>query len=114
VLDLRLELIDVGAADATGQELRDASLEHRRRATELLADGLRLLDQAPQHSVLGALHVDEIAAVDFGRWLELAVDPAVPLLEPARIPGQVDVEQIAAVSLQIETLARGVGCDQDS
>ncbi len=43
------------------------------------------------------------------RRLKLSVDAAVPLFEPTRIPGKVDVEEAVAVRLEIDALAGGVG-----
>ena len=53
-------------------------------------------------------------AADLGGRLELAVDAAVALLDAAGVPGQVEVEQVRAVGLEVEALAGGVGGDQDA
>ena len=45
--------------------------------------------------------------------LQLAIDAAVALLEPARVPRHVEVEQVRAVVLEVHAFARGVGRDQD-
>ena len=45
--------------------------------------------------------------------LQLAVDAAVALFHPARIPGHVHVEQIPALGLQVQPFAGGVGGDQN-
>ena len=53
-------------------------------------------------------------AEDFAVGLELAVDAAVALLHPARVPGDVEVEEVPAVRLEVEAFARGVRGDQDA
>ena len=53
-------------------------------------------------------------AADLGCRLELAVDAAVALLDAAGVPGQVEVEEVGAVRLEVQALARGVGGDQDA
>ena len=45
---------------------------------------------ACEDDVLLALLVDEVAAADLRRRLQLAVDAAVALLQPRRVPGQID------------------------
>ena len=46
--------------------------------------------------------------------LELAVDPAVALLDPAGVPRQVEVEEVGAVRLEVQALPGGVGGDEDA
>jgi hypothetical protein len=46
--------------------------------------------------------------------LQLAVDAAIALLEPPRVPGQVDMEEIMASHLKVDPFTRGVGADQDA
>ena len=53
-------------------------------------------------------------AADFGRRLQLPVDPPVPLLDAPRVPRQVEVEEVGAVGLEVQPLAGGVGGDQDA
>ena len=38
---------------------------------------------------------------------------AVALLEPRRVPGQIDIDEIMASHLKVDPFARGVGADQD-
>ena len=90
------------------------AFEHRGGAAELGADALRLLHEHLEYPILGALAVEEVAAEHLAGGLELAVDAAVALVETARVPGQVEVEQIGAVALQVQSLAGGVGGDQDA
>ncbi len=73
-----------------------------------------LADQHGEDAVLGPLLVDEVVAEDFVLRLELAVDAAVALLHAAGVPRHVEVEQVPAVGLKIETLAGGVGGDEDA
>ena len=90
-----------------------AAFEHLRKAAQLAFDQFRLLDQDFENPVLLAIGVDEIVAVDLGAGLELSVDAAVALFETARIPGNVEMEQVPAVGLEVQPLAGGVGGDQD-
>jgi hypothetical protein len=52
-------------------------------------------------------------AAHLGSPLQLAVDPAVALLELAGVPGNVEVDQMLAVVLQVHPLPGGIGGDQD-
>jgi hypothetical protein len=47
--------------------------------------------------------------VDFRRRLELAIDAAIALLDAAGVPGQVEVEEIRTMRLEVQTLAGRVG-----
>ena len=80
---------------------------------ELPADDLGLADERVQHAVLFALVVDEIAAGDDPGGLQLAIDAAVALFEPRRVPGQIEVDEVVAAGLKVQALARGVGADED-
>jgi len=77
-------------------------------------DDRDLLDQLVEHRVLGAVRVDEVVAAHLGLGLQRPVDAAVALLHARRVPRHVDVEQIGAVVLEVEALARGVGRDEDA
>src|SRR5579875_1972291 len=70
--------------------------------------------EAPPYPVFGALRIDEVPAIDPLCRLKLAIDAAVALFEAARVPGEVDVKQVVAIALQVQSLARRVGCDQDA
>ena len=83
------------------------------RRAELPADDLGLPDEGVQHAVLFALVVDEIAAGHDPGGLELAIDAAVALFEPRRVPGQIEVDEVVAAGLKVQPLARGVGADED-
>ena len=115
VLDAVGELGQPVAAHALpAHGLGHPAFEHRGGAAELGADALRLLHEHLEYPILGALAVEEVAAEHLAGGLELAVDAAVALVETARVPGQVEVEQIGAVALQVQSLAGGVGGDQDA
>jgi hypothetical protein len=72
-----------------------------------------LPDQHLEHAVFDPLRQHEVVAADFG-GLELAVDAAVALLDAAGVPGQVEVEEVGAVRLEVQALAGGVGGEQDA
>ena len=46
--------------------------------------------------------------------LTVAVDATVPLLQPHRVPGHLVVHDVAARRLQVETLGRDVGGDEQA
>src|SRR5208282_1772212 len=77
-------------------------------------DDLGFFHEAAQHAVFRPLCIDEIPAVNARCRLELAVDAAVALFEAARIPREVEVKQVPAMALEVQTLPRGVGRDQDA
>ena len=92
----------------------DPLLDDLAGRAELLLDHLGLAHQRFEHNVGLALLVFEVAAEHLFRRLKLAVDAAVALLQPRRIPGQIEVDEVGAPSLQVDALARGVGADQDT
>ncbi len=81
---------------------------------KLLADALGLSDERAQDDVFGTLLVVEVAAPDLRRRLKLAVDAAIPLFKPRRVPGQIDMNEIVAAHLEIDAFARGVGADENA
>ncbi len=97
-----------------GEALGDPVLQHAADGAELRADRLRLPHQGVEHDVGLALGVDEIAAGDALRRLELAVDAPVALLQPRWVPGQVEVDEVRAMELEVDPLPCGVGADQDA
>ncbi len=113
-VDFRRDPIGTLALDAAGEEFRDAALDDRRGTAELAADDLGLFDEPAQHAVLRALRIDEIAAVDATCRLQFAIDAAVALFEAARVPRQVEMEQVAAMALQVQAFARRVGRHEDA
>jgi hypothetical protein len=64
-------------------------------------------------AVLRPLRVEEVMAIDVGVGLQLAVDAAVALLHPAGVPGNVEMEKVPAMRLQVEALARCIRGDQN-
>src|SRR6516162_591081 len=60
----------------------DAVFDYLTHGAKLFADGLRLPHQRVEHNVGLALLVAEIPAENLFRRLQLAIDPAVPLLQP--------------------------------
>ena len=62
--------------------------------TELVADCLGLPHQCFQDDVASRCSYTEVAAEDLRRRLQLAVDAAVALLQPRRVPRQVDMDEI--------------------
>src|SRR5438132_8914481 len=50
----------------------------------------------------------------FVRGLQLSIDAAVALLQPAWVPRNVEMKEIVTVTLQIYAFPSGVGCNQDS
>ena len=100
------------APDAVTREaLVDAERDHLPRRAELFANALGLSDQRLEHDVLLTLGIDEVATPDLLRRLELAVDTAVALFEPRRIPGQIEMDEVVAAHLQVDALARRVGAN---
>src|SRR4051794_20956850 len=87
---------------------------HLSGRPKLGSDQFRLSDQRLQDEVFLPLLVNEISAVNFRCWLELPIDASVSLLESRGVPRQVYVDEIVATCLQIDTLSRRVGADQDA
>ena len=81
---------------------------------EALADRARLAQQDVEHDevdlVVGAVEQD---GADLGPLLAVAVDPALALLQPVRVPGQVVVEHGVEMVLEVDPLRQAVGGDQD-
>ena len=98
---------------ATAERLDQVLVEDRAEPAQLAIDGLGLLDDAAEDRVLLPVLVEEVAAIDRRRRLKFAVDSAVALFEPGRVPGNVVVEQVEAVTLEIQALAGRVGRQQD-
>ena len=77
--------------------------------------GPRLRDPRPktlEKACLAGLARDEMEHVN-GPALADAIDTANPLLEPHRIPGQLEVDHGPAAVLEIEPFACGIGCKED-
>lgn len=114
VVDGSGERRDLAEGDALLEQVGEAPLHHGAQAAQLAADADRLLDQHLQHPVLLALGEDEVVAAHLRSALELPVDAAVALLHAARVPGDVEVEEVGAVVLQVAALAGGVRGDEDA
>jgi hypothetical protein len=54
-----------------------------------------------------------VAPHDVG-GLEGAIDPTVALLHPPRVPGQIEVEEICTLGLEVHAFARRVGANEDA
>src|ERR1700722_6178442 len=91
----------------------EASVHDLGEAAEFLLDRFRFPDQGNEDAILGPLLVDEIMAEDFGIRLQLAVDSSVALFHSARIPGDIEMEQVPAMGLEIQAFAGSIGRDQD-
>ena len=109
LLDLPHEALGIAVADTLTQPALDVVIDHLREAAELLTDGLGLLDEHLEDPVLDTLGQHEVVTPNFGRGLEFAIDPAVALLDPTGVPGEVEVKEVRAVRLEVEPLAGGVG-----
>jgi hypothetical protein len=105
---------NVAVADAMFERPGQAAFKDLGEAAQLAFDQFRLSHKDGQNAVLLAVGVDEIVPEDLLAGLELAVDTAVALLHPARVPGHAEVEEVPAVSLEVEALAGCVGGDQDT
>ena len=101
-------------ADATPHPPFDIVVDHLRQAAELALDGLGLADEHLEHPVLDTLRQHEVMAAHLRHRLQLAVDAAVALLDAPWVPRQIEVEQVGAVGLEVQTLARRVGGQQDA
>ena len=113
-LDLAREPIGVAVADALPETTLDVIVDHLGEAAQLLLDGLGLRDEDLEHPVLDALRKNEVVTAHFLGRLELAVDTAVALLDAAGVPGEVEVEEVRAVRLEVQALAGGVGGKEDA
>ena len=94
-------------------ELLDALLDHGRHTAEVVAHPLDLLDHRLQELRVRAVLVEEVVDEDAFGLLPVAVDAAVALFEPDRVPRDLVVDHVAAVVLQVQPLGRRVGRKQD-
>ena len=113
VADLLFECREIAAADAVLHQPFQATFDDLRERSKLLLDALGLFDQHLQDSILGPLRVEEVMAIDIGVGLQLAVDATVALLHTPGVPGNVEMEKVPAMGLQVEALARRIGGDQN-
>src|SRR5439155_3228489 len=112
--NLPLERIYGIVADAHLECVRQTAFHHLCEASQLLLDRLGFPDKDLENAVFRALMVEEVVTEDFRTRLELAIDAAVALLHPARVPGHIEVKEVMAMALEVEPLAGCVGRDQDA
>ena len=96
-------------ANALFHATLDVIVDDLRETAEFLLDRLGFAHQHFQHAILNALGQDEVMAAHLLGRLQLAIDAAIPLLDPPRIPGQVEMKEVRAVGLEVEPLARSIG-----
>ena len=113
-LDLLGELVGGRVADAASKESLHIVVDDLRQAAQLPLDPLRLPDQHLENAVLGPLGQDEVVTAHFPSGLKFAVDAAVPLLDPAGVPRKVEVEQVGAVGLEVQTFPRRIRRQQNA
>ena len=114
LLDLGRQLLGVAMADALSELALNVVVDHLRETAEVFPDCLGLLDEHLEHSVFDTLRQHEVVTADLGGRLELAVDAAVALLDAPGVPGQVEMEKVRAVGLEVQTLAGRVSGQQDA
>ena len=96
----------------SAQTALDLIVDHLRQAAELPPDRLGLAHQYLEHPIFCTLRKHEVVAANLVRRLQFAVDPSVALFDSPGVPREVEVEQVGAVGLEVETLTGGVGRDQ--
>src|SRR5690348_14974269 len=101
-------------ANALAEAALNVVVNNFREAAKLLFDSLRLPNENIEHPVFDALRKHKIMAIDLRRRLQLAVNPAVALFNAPRIPGQIEMEKIRAMRLEIQAFPSGVGCKEDT
>ena len=111
--DLAREALRVPVTDSATKAPLDIIVDHLGKTAELALDGLGLLHQDFEDAVLLALREHEVVTTHCRRRLKLAVDSPVALLDATRIPGQVEVEEIGAVRLEVQPLAGSIGGEQN-
>jgi len=96
--------VEIRSLNFTGQSLRvavpnslaqtslDVVVDDLREAAKLLFNGLGLSDQDLEHAVFDPLGEDKIMTANFRGRLQLAIDAAIALLDPPRIPWQIEVK----------------------
>ena len=108
--------------------LLDLLGDHRADLAEVLADRLHLVHgpgeeleiavevaRAPAFQVLSVeAGRDEVEDLHLIGALAVAIDAAVALLEPVRVPGDLVVDQLRAVVLEVDALGRRIGGEQDA
>jgi hypothetical protein len=82
--------------DALAEPALDVVVDHFGEASEFLLDGLCLPDEHLEQRGPQRAGQNEVVTADLVGRLELAVDAAIALLDAARVPGQVKMEEIRA------------------
>jgi hypothetical protein len=115
LVDARSQLGGLATLDTVPRQgLLHSHAEHFAGRAELASDHLSLADEGVEHAILLALVVEEVAAGHDLRRLKLSVDAAVALFEARRVPRQIDVDEIVAAGLGVQSLARRVAADEDA
>ena len=64
--------------------------------------------------IFNALRQDEVVTANLGGRLKLAIDTAVSLFDATWIPREIEMEEVGAMSLEIQAFPRGIGRQQDA
>ena len=96
---------------APNQAAVHGAVEDLVERAEILAYLVRLANHVIEKVQVGIGGADEVMHGHVA-GLAVAVDAAVALLQPRRIPGAVVVEQVAGGAVQVEPLRRGVRRDE--
>ena len=107
-------LVDRDGASPPQHVLLDALGDDVANAAEVLPHLRDLLDGQAQHVAVAVVLVVEVQAPHLLRGLPMPVDAAVALLHPHGVPGDLVVDEVAAVRLEVEPLAGGIGGEQDA
>ncbi len=111
-LDVVIEVLDDRLGIFVIQEpALEGAVEDLAHGAEVLADVVDLVDDVGDEAQVGVVFAGEVEDVDVA-GLAVAVEAAVALLEPGRIPGNLVVQDIAGRLLQVETLGGSVGGDE--
>jgi hypothetical protein len=106
--------IDVCVAYAAAHGRLQPALDYLSKTPQLFANRLGLAHEDLKNPVLRALEIDEVVTEHLVTRLKLAVDATVALLHARRVPRNVEVKQVPAVGLEIETLARRIGRNENA
>ena len=92
---------------ASDQAAVHGTVEDLVDGTEVFPDLVRLADHMAEKAQVRIGIADEVVHRHVA-GLAVAVEPAVALLKARRVPGAVEVQQVAGGTVQIEALGRGV------
>ena len=115
---LRLEKAGIFSQQQALEERLDDLLAvagHGHRDAQRIANRFMFAQQHIQHDAID-LVVDAIIGDNFDAlaWLAIAVDPALALFMPGRVPGQVILRDSVKGMLQVDALAEAIGADQQT